>query len=191
MDRKTKPIWFMQYLFLKQDRINCYSFFNEISKRIFVYPIYNFGCYRSSYHGVFPTFWADRFQVTKHLLSLINFTILGFQQEVLMGVWWHVSLVIFCGHVRLRFCGYCLYVEHSGMQQKTTMWLFMAKSFVGNILSWCFCLPALRSHCFCCSLLQKKDLGMGEVRSDNVNAVCFLRSLHETILTKHQSFEHW
>ena len=104
LGRKTNPICFMKYLFLNKDRINCFSFFNEISKRIFIYPTYTFGCYRSFYQSVFPTICADRFPVTKHLLSLINFTTLCFQQEVLMGVWRHVSSVIFCGHVRLRFC---------------------------------------------------------------------------------------
>ena len=100
LGRKTNPICFMKHLFLNQDRINCFSFFNEISKRIFIYPIYTFGCYRSFYQSVFPTFCADRFPVTKHLLSLINFTILCFQQEALIGQFddtfhWWFSAVMF------------------------------------------------------------------------------------------------
>ena len=41
------------------------------------------------------------------------------------------------------------------LQQKTTMGLFAAIRFVRKNAHWCFRLPALRNHCFCCSLLKK------------------------------------
>ena len=41
------------------------------------------------------------------------------------------------------------------LQQKTTMGLFVAIRFVRKNAHWCFRLPALRNHCFCCSLLKK------------------------------------
>ena len=86
LDHKTNPNWKRKYLFLKQDRINCYSFSNEISKRISVNPIYIFGCFKSFYHGdcVLPALCADRLRVAGRRFSLINLSILRFQQQLVM-----------------------------------------------------------------------------------------------------------
>ena len=75
------------------------------------------------------------------------------------------------------------------LQQKTTMGLFMAIHFVGNILHWCFCLAALRSHCFCCSIL-KKWFWNGRGALGQRKRCVFLRSLHQIILAHLQISEH-
>ena len=105
----------MDYLFLKPDRINCYSFFNEISKRNVVFSIYIFGWFRSPYHGdgVLPTLCADRLPEAKHLFSLIHFSILRFQQELVMNPF-DLPLVIFCTYTRPRLCVQGCHQEHSG-----------------------------------------------------------------------------
>ena len=180
----------MQYLFLKQDRINCYSFFNEISKRTFVYPIYNFGCNRSSYHGLFLILCADRFPVTKHLFSL-HFTIQGFQQEMLMGqfddtfhCWFSAVMFVFAFVFILNTLSILVC---SRKRRGDCLWRYVLLVILTNVSVY------LRSKVIVSvsHSSKKKDFAKGEVRSDSVNAVCFLRSLHKTILTKYKTFEHW
>ena len=163
LGRKTNPICFMKYLFLNADRINCFSFFNEISKRIFIYPIYTFGCYRSSYHGVFPTFCANRFPLTKHLLGLINFTILGFQQEVLTGQFddtfhgWFSAVIFLLAFVFI--VNTLSILVCSRKRRWDGLWPHVSLVILTNVSVY------LRSEVIVCfSLLQKKDFGMGEVR---------------------------
>ena len=190
MDRKTKPIWFMKYSFLNQDRINCFSFFNEISKRIFIYPIYTFGCYRYSYHGVFPTFCANRFPLTKHLLGLINFTILGFQQEVLTGqfddtfhgwfsaVMFLLAFVFIVNTLSILVC--------SRKRRWDGLWPYVSLVILTNVSVY------LRSEVIVCfSLLQKKKILEWARCAKTTWTLCFLRSLHKTILVKGKTFEHW
>ena len=153
----------MKYLFLNPDRINCFSFFNAISKRIFIYPIYTFGCYRSFHRSVFPTFCADRFPVTKHLLSLINFTILWFQQEVLIGQfdtfhWWFSAVMfVFAFVFVLNTLSILVW---SRKRRWDCSWRYVSLVILTNVSVY------LRSEVIVSfsHSSKKKDFGMGEVR---------------------------
>ena len=190
---KNEPNLKYENLFLKQDRINCYSFSNEISKRISVYPFYIFGCFKSLSIMVMVFFRLCALIVFQWQGVVSASSILAFY--VFSSNWWWDRLTKrFVGNFQhlsshSPLCSMFANWSILALQQKTTMGLFMAIHFVGNILHWCFCLPALRSHFFSCSLL-KKWFCNGRGALGQRKRCVFLRSLHQIILAHLQISEH-